>query len=54
LRPRSWQGHAGVVEFPLDERDVQTIMHGLFEANLKLDTIIRYLSDEDDGEEEED
>jgi hypothetical protein len=48
------EGHAAVVGLPLDERDVQTIMHGLFEANLKLDTIIRYLSGEDDGEEEED
>jgi hypothetical protein len=42
-----------VVEFPLTDRDVQTIMTGLFEANVKLDEILRYLYGEDDGEEEE-
>jgi hypothetical protein len=41
------------VELPLDKRDVQAIMIGLFDANSKLDRILRYLLDEDDGEEED-
>jgi hypothetical protein len=41
------------VELPLDKRDVQTIMTGLFDANSKLDDILSYLSGEDDGEEED-
>jgi hypothetical protein len=48
------EGQPGVVALPLDARDVQTIMNGLFEANVKLDKILRYLSEDDDGEEEED
>ena len=41
------------MELPLNADDVQTIMKGLFEANFKLDEILRYLYGDDDGEEEE-
>jgi hypothetical protein len=41
------------MELPLDRDDVQTIMGALFDANRKLDDILRYLYEEDDGEEEE-
>ena len=36
-----------------DYHDVQTLMIGVWDANRKLDEIIGYLRDEDDGEEEE-
>jgi hypothetical protein len=37
----------------VDPEDVQAIMHGVWDANRKLDDILSYLQDEDDGEEEE-
>jgi hypothetical protein len=46
-------GTLRLMEPPLDKRDVQTIMIGLFDANSKLDEILRYLLNEDDGEEED-
>ena len=37
----------------VDSDDVQAIMIGVWDANRKLDDILSYLEDEDDGEEEE-
>jgi hypothetical protein len=33
--------------------DVRALLTGVWDANRKLDSILRYLYDEDDGEEEE-
>ena len=33
--------------------DIRAIMHGIWDANRKLDEILSYLRDEDDGDEEE-
>jgi hypothetical protein len=37
----------------LEPADVQGLFIGVWDANRKLDEILRYLFDEDDGEEEE-
>lgn len=40
-------------DLPIEREDVQALMYGVLNANRKLDEILRYLYDEDDGEEEE-
>jgi hypothetical protein len=37
----------------VDPDDIRAIMNGVWDANRKLDEIVSYLRDEDDGEEEE-
>jgi hypothetical protein len=41
------------VEPPIEREDVDAVLVGLFNANVKLDNILSYLYGEDDGEEEE-
>jgi hypothetical protein len=41
------------VEEALSYDDAQGIIRGIFDANWKLDAILRYLSGEDDEEEED-
>ena len=40
-------------ELPIEREDVQALIYGVFNANRRLDEILRLLYDEDDGEEEE-
>ena len=47
-------GHAGDMELPIEQEDVQAILKGLFDANSKLDDVLSYLYGEDDEEEESD
>lgn len=42
------------MELPLDRRDVDAILKGIFDANARLVKIIDYLEIDDDEEEEED
>jgi hypothetical protein len=37
----------------VEPEDVTALMNGVWDANRKLDKILSYLQDEDDGEEEE-
>jgi hypothetical protein len=42
------------VDERIERRDIHAIMEGIFDANVKLDEILRYLYGEDDEEEETD
>lgn len=37
----------------IDSEDVKALIHGVWDANRKLDEILRFLYDDDNGEEEE-
>ena len=41
------------MDFPLDRHDVDALLVGVWDANRKLDEILSYLLEDDDGEEEE-
>jgi hypothetical protein len=38
---------------PLDRNDVDALLIGVWDANRKLDEVLGYLLEDDDGEEEE-
>jgi hypothetical protein len=42
-----------VTEDQIEYEDVKALLAGVWDANRKLDAILRYLYDDDDGEEEE-
>jgi hypothetical protein len=52
LAPGAWTSELGGMD-TIDPEDVRAIMFGVWDANRKLDDIVSYLLDDDDGEEEE-
>jgi hypothetical protein len=53
---RSWPTdlqHVVMEDDAIECEDVRALLTGVWDANRKLDSILRYLYDEDDGEEEE-
>jgi hypothetical protein len=45
--------HAPVAENQIEYEDAKALILGVWDANRKLDEILRFLYDDDDGEEEE-